>query len=101
MKKIIKGKLYDTDTANYIGSNEYGMPGDLRYTTETLYQKKTGEFFLHGEGGPMSRYSKSYGDNSWGSGEAIIPERDFDVREWVATNCSADTYIELFGPVEE
>ena len=87
MKKIINGKLYDTDTAKYIGNYEYGNRGDFTYISETLYQKKTGEFILHSEG--------------WFGGESIIPEHDFDVKVWVATYCDVDTYIELFGPVEE
>lgn len=101
MKKIINGKLYDTDTATYIGNYEYGTPGDFTHFNETLYKKKTGELFIHGEGGPRSKYAKSCGNNSWCDGEAIIPERDFDVKGWVADHCDVDTYIELFGTVEE
>lgn len=101
MKKIINGKLYDTDTATYIDSYEYGNPGDFRRISETLYRKKTGELFLHGEGGPLSKYAESCGNNSWCGGETIIPECDFDVKRWVADHCDVDTYIELFGAVEE
>lgn len=101
MKKIINGKMYDTETAAFIGDYSYGAPGDLSYVSESLYRKKTGEFFLYGEGGPMSKYSMSCGNNSWSGGEAIIPERDFNVRKWVAAHCDADAYIKLFGPVEE
>nr|WP_300880183.1 hypothetical protein [uncultured Acetatifactor sp.] len=101
MKKIINNKLYDTDTATYIDNYEYGNSGDFSHVRETLYQKKTGEFFLHGEGGPKSKYAECRGDRSWSGGEDIIPECDFDVKEWVAVHCDADTYIKLFGPVEE
>lgn len=101
MKKIINGKLYDTDTAEYIGGYEYGNSSDFEYVSEALYRKKTGEFFLYGRGGPMSKYAQSCGVNSWGGGEAIISERDFNVKEWVATHCDVDTYIKLFAPVEE
>lgn len=101
MKRIINGKLYDTNTATFIGERSYGIPGDFAYFSESLYQKKTGEFFLYGEGGPMSRYSVSCGNNSCSGSETIIPERDFDVKEWVAEHCDADTYIKLFRTVEE
>lgn len=81
MRKVINGKLYDIETATRIARRQYGTPGDFEYISETLYQKETGELFLHGEGGAMSRYSEQCGNNSRTGGEAIIPERDFDVKE--------------------
>ena len=56
MKKIINGKLYDTETAKLIGRSYHGEgPRDFRHYSEELYRKRTGEYFLYGEGGPMSR----------------------------------------------
>lgn len=101
MKKIINGRLYNTETATAVASDSYGYPGDFSYWSETLYKKKTGELFLYGEGGPYSKYSQEHGDNSWGGGSAIIPESDFNAKEWVAGHSDADTFIELFGPVDE
>ena len=73
MKKIINGKKYDTETATKIGeySNGYST-SDFHYIDETLYRKKTGEFFLYGEGGPMTRYSHACGDLR-GYGDALFP----------------------------
>ena len=65
MKQIINGKKYDTDTAKEIA--HYCAPGsvqDFSYFEETLYRKKTGEYFLYGKGGPASRYSRSCGQTS-------------------------------------
>ena len=63
MKKIMNGKMYDTDKATALGyDTSGGTPRDLSWWKETLYQKRTGEFFLHGEGGPMTRYAESYED---------------------------------------
>ena len=74
MKKIINGKLYDTDTAKVVGFYENARSrGDFSHMEETLYKKRTGEFFLFGEGGPMTKYAKSCGQNSWSGGEEIIP----------------------------
>ena len=106
MRKIINGKLYDTDTAVRIGRRECGTPGDLDYFSETLYQKKTGELFIHGKGGPRSCYSESCGNNSWSGGSVIIPASSFsdqfiDIKEWVSEYCDVETYIKLFGPVAE
>ena len=106
MRKIINGKLYDTDTATLIGSYEFSTPSDFNHIFEYLYQKKTGELFLHGEGVPLTHYSKSLGNGNWCGGETIIPESQFaenffDVKEWVTKHCDVDTYVKLFGAVSE
>lgn len=101
MKKIIKGKLYDTNTATWIGIYDLGYGySDFRYYSETLYLKKTGEFFSYVEGGPMSPCAKEYGD-SWCYGEDIIPYTTKEAREWAEEHLEADKYIELFGEVDE
>ena len=101
MKKIINGKKYDTNTAKEItyASNGYGVT-DFNYSCETIYQKKTGEFFLHGEGGPLSKYRESEG-HGWCSGESIVPLTIEEAKEWMEKNASADTYESIFGEVEE
>lgn len=65
MKKILGGKKYDTETARVVGTYGNGSSG-FGACSETLYRKRTGEFFLYGEGGPMSKYGVAYGDNEWG-----------------------------------
>ena len=101
MNKIINGKKYSTDTAKCVAcwENGYGH-GDFQYAEEQLYRKKTGEFFLYGEGGPMSGYAESYGNETYGS-EKIIPLSDDEAREWAEDHLDGDEYEEIFGPVEE
>ena len=82
MKKIINGKRYDTETAEFCGSREYGYPGDFDHVSEELYQKRTGEFFLYGEGGPNLKYREEISMNSWSGGEKIIPLTDDEAKEW-------------------
>ena len=101
MKKIINGKRYDTDTATLIGSASYGYPSDFEYWAEDLYRKKTGEFFLYGEGGPMSRYFRSTGQNQWSGGEEIRPLSLKEAQEWAEKYLDADEYEEVFGRIEE
>lgn len=102
MKKIISGKLYDTETAKEIGSAYHGEgPRDFNYFEERLYRKRTGEYFLHGEGGPMTRYAVSTGQNSWSGGERIEPMSYSSAKEWAEKNMDADDYQAEFGPVSE
>lgn len=101
MKKIINGRLYDTDTAKEIGWYENGYGGgDFRYYCECLYRKRTGEYFLYGSGGPMSKYSESFGNMSSGISE-IIPYTEEKAKAWAEEYLDADTYMEVFGTVEE
>lgn len=103
MKKIINGKKYDTSTARECGSYWNGCsPNDFNYVKETLYQKRTGEFFLYGKGGAMSRYAETVqGDNGYIAGEAIIPYTDDDAKSWVEKYLDVTSYEELFGEVAE
>ena len=101
MRKIICGKRYDTNTAKKIGSDGYNDRGDLSFWEETLYQKRTGEFFLHGVGGPASKYAEITGQSEWAGGEKIIPLEFEKAREWAEKHLEADEYREIFGPVEE
>ena len=101
MKKIIANKLYDTDTAKEVGSMCQGSPMDFNYIEENLYRKRTGEYFLYGAGGPMTRYAKTVGQNQWTGGEQIIPLSYNKAREWAEANMAADDYQAEFGPVVE
>lgn len=102
MKKIINGKLYDTETAKEVGLRAHGGdPRDFHYFVERLYRKRTGEYFLHGEGGPMTQYARTIGQNQWSGGEKIMPLDYQAAREWAEKYMDADDYMEEFGPVSE
>lgn len=101
MKKIINNKKYNTETAKKLGSDDYpGSVTDFNYWCETLYQKRTGEFFLHGEGHGMSRYAERTADG-WGWGEQIIPLSVDEARKWSEDHLDADDYEKIFGEVAE
>ena len=100
--KVIGGKMYDTKTAEVIGSfaNTHDKR-DFQYCSETLYRKHTGEFFLYGEGGPLSLYCEEVGRNEWGYGSSIIPMSEAAAKEWAEEHLTGEKYVEVFGPVEE
>lgn len=58
MKKVIKGKSYNTGTATLLMScwNDIAMK-DPFYTAEELYRTENGDLFIRGEGGCLTRYS--------------------------------------------
>ena len=100
MNKIINGKSYNTDKAKRLARWDNGMsPSDFEYYTEALYVKKTGEYFLYGEGGGNSKYGEWHG-NSGGPGEAIEPLTLSDAKKW-AERLDGDEYESIFGDIEE
>ena len=102
MKKIINGKMYDTDKATYLGYDIYAGPRDFKYWREELYRKRTGEFFLYGQGGPDSKYAvASVTGSGWDGGSKIIPLSVPKAREWAEEHLSADAYAEIFGMPDE
>lgn len=101
MKKIINGKKYDTDTAEYLLNYDNCLgSGDFNRLREELYRKRTGEFFIYGSGGAMTQYAIAEG-NGWCGGRAIRPITENEAREFVEKNGTADEYITIFGDVEE
>ena len=102
MKKVIDGKIYNTETAEQLGSYWNGKSeGDFQYVYEFLYRTKKGRFFLAGEGGAMSHYCRRCGDNTWCEGKGIIPLEDNEAREWAESHWSTEDYIAIFGEPEE
>jgi len=103
MKKIINGRRYDTEAAQELARDSAsGMgPRDFHWWEERLFVKKTGEYFLYGQGGPMSRYAEAYGQNGWSGGERIMPMSLEEAQAWAEEHVSGDEYEEIFGQVEE
>ena len=101
MKAIINKKMYDTETATEIGGNGYSTPNDFAHYYERLYQKANGEYFLHAEGGPLSKYNRSVGTNETSGSETIIPLTTEEARNWAEDNLDADDYIAAFGAPSE
>ena len=101
MKKVINGRRYDTDTARRMAEDSYSNPRDFSYWCETLYRKNTGEYFLHGEGGPMSKYAETVGQNQWSGGAKLIPLTVEAAKKWAEEHLDGEEYEKIFGVVEE
>lgn len=102
MKKIIDGKMYNTDTATVIGSWDNGCyVTDFDYCVETLYKTRKGRYFLLGESGARGPYAVGKGNGWWGSGKEIIPMEESEARAWAEEYLDADEFVREFGGVEE
>ena len=100
MKRIIDGKRYDTSTAEEIATATHGYKREFSYYEETLYCKRTGEYFLYGYGHGESKYAKQV-LGAWGPGEDIIPMTYEQARQWAEVSLEADEYEREFGEVPE
>lgn len=113
MKIIIKGKLYDTETAQKLLTlNEPCYWGTY---TEMLYKKKNGEFFLYAP--EQIKHDTSYGD-AYYYFNCVLPEHlqheiDYDMirhflpitetfaKDWTEKNFTVEEYIQIWGTPEE
>lgn len=99
MIKIIDGKSYNTETSEKLAEYWNGCSRlDFRFMSEDLYKTKKGQFFIAGEGGAMTKYSKTCG-NMRCSGEHIDLLSEAEAREWIEQYAN-DKYLEIFD-VEE
>jgi len=58
MKKVIGGKLYDSDKAERVLAWANHFPVDHpEHCTEILHKTKKGAFFISGQGGAASKYA--------------------------------------------
>lgn len=74
--------MYNTETAKEIGKYVKGYDDSACH--ETLYKKRTGEYFLYGEGGPASAWAEPVEGNAgvYASGEDIRPLTYDQAKDW-------------------
>jgi hypothetical protein len=103
MKKIINGKRFDSHNAITIGHYDnigHGASSmsDFHWWEATLYRtQRSGQYFLAGEGGALSRFAQSAGQNSWTGGEDLVPMTKAEAMEWAERYLDAETVEEYFG----
>lgn len=101
MVKVIDGKRYNTNTATEIDHYWNGLSSnDFRNVSESLYVTKKGNFFLYGEGGPMSKYAVSNGNLTSGSTN-IIPLNKEDAFKWCERYSNSEIIDQYFPDLVE
>ena len=96
MEQTVNQKTYNTETAKPLGNWQRGYSSEKGYISETLYMTDAGDYFLHGEGGPRSRYAQRVGMNTWGYGERIIPMSDEEAHAWAENHLTESTLHHVF-----
>lgn len=99
MKKIVDGKIYDTETATEIGSAESSgvTPSDFGYWRETLYKTRAGVYFLVGEGGALTSYARPVPGGGWMGGLRLTPLPLPEAFQWAQAHLTPTT-VELEFP---
>ena len=99
-KGIIDGKVYNTETASYIGpigsGAGFSFP-DFGYWTADLYRTPKGNFFMVGEGGARSPFAVAYGQNGWSASEGLRALTPQEALGYAEAHISEDVIFEFFG----
>jgi hypothetical protein len=100
MKKVIEGKLYNTESAKLLleWSDETG--DDDATVEEALYYTKGGKFFLFGKGDSYSRYAQET-SSGFAPGEKIVPLTEATALAWCKEHFSGVQYAPVFRAIEE
>lgn len=96
MKKIINKRKYNTDTAREVGRWSSDDMSSYSWYMETLYRKRNGEYFLHGEGYAASPYRRRSG-GMWAAGEDIVPLEAKEAHEWAEDHLTVEEYEAEWG----
>jgi hypothetical protein len=86
VRTVIKNKVYDTATAQEITRHEHND------VTETLYRKKTGEYFAHFYNATADDTYKA----GWHGKDKIAPFDFEEAKAWGLLRLDSDRYRELF-----
>jgi hypothetical protein len=103
MKKIIHNKVYDTDTAQLIKQADHpNITNGEGSCKQSLYRKKTGDYFLFVDGARTDVFHNLALDNNAHDRERhIYPLTYEQARAWAEEEMSADEWLAIFEPVED
>lgn len=99
IKRTINGRRYDPTSSTlifeYHTDDVQGIPNS--WTTEALYRKRNGEYFLHCSGGSASRYSAF--DIALGNieGQKLIPMTNGAAEVWAKECMPSSDFTSHFG----
>lgn len=101
MKKIISGKVYDTDKAQLIAEAHHDniKDADGKSLKQWLYRKKTGEFFAQVEGAAIEL--QNIFEHGYKPNAGIYPLTYEQAQRWAERELTADQWESVFGDPED
>ena len=102
-KKVINGKAYNPAAAQLLAvyHNEVGID-DPAYYEEALLIKRTGEYYLYGEGEEKSIYASSLpGLGRTEHGGRITPLSVAEAKAWAEKKLDKELYHRIFAGIDE
>lgn len=102
MKKIIHGRVYDTDTAMLIARADHANVKDATGNAceQALHRKKTGEFFVHLISGTSITLHDILGAD-YRQGRGIYPLTYEQTQKWAEAELTAEEWTSIFGDPDE
>lgn len=101
MKEIIDGQLFDTDADDVqtiVTYTPVADRGDFNFLREELCKTASGQYFIAGEGGPMTDYRKRVGSGEYAGSSEIRPVSEDEAFRWMQSNgIDAETILDEFG----
>lgn len=91
MRKIISGKVYDTETATKVGEHDHYDNGNW-FSVRELHRKKTGEYFFAIFGNRNELFAPK---------DHIVPASLDDSKKWAEEYLDVEDYEKEFGEVLE
>lgn len=104
MKKVIKGKRYDTESAVLIGGSSMADGGrnDFHGWEAELYRTpKSGVYFLAGSGGGLTIFAHVIEPGRAAFGRRIIPMEPSEALQWAEDNLPASIVTKEFDDMIE
>jgi len=99
MKKIINGRIFDTEKAVLVGEVEASCGhGDFNWWKAGLYQTPVSKrFFISGEGGAMTMFSRTISQNEWSGGSKVIPMDNDEALAWAEQYLNTEVIEKYFA----
>jgi len=101
IKSIIDGRRYNSDTSTKIAEYSWGYRSDFHYYSEELYRTPKGAWWMYGDGGAASKYSRADEGGGSSGGERVFTLTATEVREWLEQHDRCDALESHFGDVLE
>ncbi len=101
VKRIVDGKLYDTEQSTLIAERRYEGASDEEHYKEALYRNDNGVLFLAAEGGVECFYAALLQGGKPARGTDVIPLTASEARRWLEDHDHIEEIEQLFGKLPQ